>query len=596
MMGDLESNGMMDYQGRIIPVAYLPQDGQDGHVRIEFYAKDAGYPQVRLAWRYEGDPAEHEKVRKLPALASGNPRLVAARLMAGQEGVESLTWRMHSDFDKYDFREWIKLEPEEQVEHSLFAAEQGRAQLQWLERMHGAGLYRDSLAYPHLAGMRFEFELPQKLWAPEHTKSEVAAAQFKVVEPLVKRPQITDFPSAPVDAQGHFVSWDKPIGPSEEERLLSRLSQYPGVDVYWMGRTYLGRNIWAADLMLPSPSVLHSLAKETTLKAPIIYSGRQHANEVSSTSHILKLAEELVSDSQTREALKKLNVVVHPITNVDGAQLAMDLAKITPENMLHPGYHASLTADLVTGQWEEDPVYPESSTRKQLWESWLPDAFLNPHGYPSHEWVQPFSEYSAWVITRMQAETGRAWWIPRGWFTSLGYLGDEEHRTSKSVTYALRDQIATAMAKAPGVLEMNARMNDRYERYGQRWDERAFQQPIYQGVRIYMALKGQTPGARANSFMGRFPDVTYDDGYTEAPDETAYGPWLHLVASAGLAYDHAHLDYLSHGRFKIKRTQKEFFDGVQWKFERDRPILPEKMPESIPETNLTGSTSISGQQ
>jgi len=596
MLGDLVSNGLMDYQGRVIPVAYLPQDGQDGHVRIEFYGKDAGYPQVRLAWRFEGDPAEHEKVRKLPALAVGNPRLVAARLAAGQEGVESLTWRMRSDFDKYEFQEWVKLEPEEQVERSLFAAEQGSAQLQWLEQMHGAGLYRDSLAYPHLAGMSFEFELPQKLWAPEHAKSEVATARFKVMEPPVKRPQIADFPPAPVDAQGHFVSWEKPIGPLEEEHLLSRLSLYPGVNVYWMGRTYLGRNIWAADLMLPSPSVLHSLAKETTLKAPIIYSGRQHANEVSSTSHILKLAEELVSDSQTREALKKVNVVVHPITNVDGAQLAMDLAKITPENMLHPGYHASLTADLVTGQWEEDPVYPESSTRKQLWESWLPDAFLNPHGYPSHEWVQPFSEYSAWVITRMQAESGRAWWIPRGWFTSLGYLGDEDHRTSKSVTYALRDQIAAAMAKAPGVLEMNARMNDRYERYGQRWDGRAFQQPIYQGVRIYMALKGQTPGARANSFMGRFPDVTYDDGYTEAPDETAYGPWLHLVASAGLAYDHAHLDYLSHGKFKIKRTQKEFFDGVQWKLERDRPILPEKMPESIPETAPTGSTPTSDQQ
>jgi hypothetical protein len=51
-----------------------------------------------------------------------------------------------------------------------------------------------------------------------------------------------------------------------------------------------------------------------------------------------------------------------------------------------------------------------------------------------------------------------------------------------------------------------------------------------------------------------------------------------------------------YGKFKIKRTQKGFFDGVQWKFDRDRPILPEKMPESIPETNSTGVTLASGQQ
>ncbi len=583
MMGDLVSNGKMDYMGRVLPVAYPPQDGQDGHVRIEFYAKDAGYPRVKLAWHTAGDPVEHERVRPIPALAAGNPRLVSARVQSGGEGLKALTWRMQSDFDKYDFQGCIKLQPEEQVERSLFAAEQGAAQLHWLQQLHAQGLYRDALAYPHLGAIAMEFEQPRKLWAAEHVKSDIVTAQLNVPEPETKRPQIADVSPAPLDGGKQFVSWKNPIGPAEEERIMSRLASYPGVDVYWMGRTYLGLNIWAADILLPSPSVLRSMPKETTLKATIIYSGRQHANEVSSTSHILKLAEQLVTDARTRKTLEKVNVVVHPITNVDGAQLAMDLAKITPDNMLHPGYHASLTADVVTAQWDEDPVYPESATRKLLWQSWLPDAFLNPHGYPSHEWVQPFSEYAAWVITRMQAENGRAWWIPRGWFTSLGYLGDEEHRSSKSVTYALRDRIADAMAKTSGVLDMNARMNARYERYGQRWDEKAFQQPIYKGVRIYMALKGQTPKGQASSFMARYPDVTYDDGYTEAPDETAYGAWLQLVASAGLAYDHAHLDYFAEGKFKIHRTQKEFFDGVQWKVERDRPVLPERMKDNTPE-------------
>jgi hypothetical protein len=582
MLGDLVAGGRMDYQGRIIPVSFPSRDGEDGEVHIEFYAKDAGFPKVRLAWKTEGDPTEHEKVRPLAAVpSSGHMRLVAARLQAGKDSVSSLTWRMPVDFKKYNYNEWIVLAEKSRIDRTISSSDQAAAQVEWLQKMHAGGLYSDSLTYPHLASLGFEFELPVPLNAPEHAKKEIVLSQLAVVPPATKRPMIADFKPAPLDSTGHFVQWDNPISPGDEEHLLSRLSTYPGVDVYWMGRTYLGLNIWAADMTLPTPSTLTSMPKATTLKATIIYSGRQHANEVSSTSHLMKLGEELVLDPKRRESLKKVNVVLHPITNVDGAELAIDLAKIAPHNMLHPAYHASLTADVVNAQNEEFPVYPESATRRLLWNAWLPDAFLNPHGYPTHEWVQPFSEYSSWITTRTGAETGRTNWVPRGWFTSLGYLGDDEHPDSRNVTYALREKIVSEMAKTPGVLEMNAHENDRYERY-QHWDEESYQQPIYKGVRINMALKGQDGGARGNTgpsvgiggLMVRYPEITYDDGYTEAPDETAYGDFLHLVASAGLAYDHAHLDYLTEGNLKVKRTQKDAADGVTWQVERKRPILP----------------------
>ncbi|MCU1297987.1 MAG: hypothetical protein JWO91_2265 [Acidobacteriaceae bacterium] len=587
MFGDLLSNGKMDYQGRVIPVVYPSRDGEDGQVRIEFYGKDAAQPRVRLTWRETENGEEHEKIRKFPMLALGKPKLVAARLSEGHD-VQSLTWRVLVDSDRDQYRAWRKLVPAEQLEHTIMSAEQGISQLKWLEAMHSAGLYPDSLAYPHLSKLNFEFQLPMDVGAPEHTKPSVIGAEVAVPQPRSKRPQIADDQPKALDGQQHFVSWDEPIGTAETASIMSRLAQYPGVNVYWMGKSYLGENIWAADVMLPSPSELRSFAKETTLKTAIIYSGRQHANEVSSTSHILKLAEQLVTDPKSREALKKVNVVVHPITNPDGTNMSMELAKITPDNMLHPGYHGSLTADVDEGQWKDDPIYPESRTRRQLWEAWLPDAFLNPHGYASHEWVQPFSEYAGWVMTRISADDTRDWWIARGWFTSLDYLGDDEHPHSKQVTYALRDRIADNMAQTPGVLEMNARMNDRYERFGQRWDDRNFQQPIYKGVRIYMAVKGQTPDPKSPAFMMRFPDVTYDDGYTEAPDETAHGAWLHLVAAAGLAFDHAHLDYLAQAKYKIKRTQKEFFDGVDWKVDRERPVLPEQPDEK----QASGNTAL----
>lgn len=579
IMGDLMSSGKMDYQGRVIPVSYPSLEGQNGHVRIEYYAKDAGFPQVRLSWK-DDDGADHESTRELPALSGGQARLVAART-AGEQDVRSLVWRIAADYDKDEYDKWITEAEKGTVEHTVLSVQQALGQIEWLTRMHSAGLYADTFAYPHLKQLGFEFELPLGPEERVSNKSAIISGRIEVAAPAKPRPQIADFSPEPLDASGHFVSWDRPIDPAHSEHLLSRLATYPGVNVYWMGKTYLGRNIWAADVMLPSPSELRSMAKETTLKAVIIYSGRQHANEVSSTSHLFRLAEQLVSDPATRDSLKKVNVVIHPITNVDGAQLSIDLARITPDFMLHPGYHASLTADLTSGQWDPNPIYPESATRRLLWQAWLPDAFLNPHGYPTHEWVQPFSEYGAWIITRTEAEYGHTNWVPRGWFTSLFYLGDEEHKDSKTVAYALRERIVDNMKKTPGILELNKSMNDRYARF-QRFDTYGYQQPIYKGTRIYMALKGQNPSTGSDaldSFMLRYPDITYDDGYTEAPDETAYGKFLHLVASAGLAFDRAHLEYLTNGKFKITRKQKGFADGVQWSVDRERPVLPPNLTD-----------------
>jgi hypothetical protein len=353
-----------------------------------------------------------------------------------------------------------------------------------------------------------------------------------------------------------------------------------------MGRSYLGQNIWAADVMLPTSSKLRSWAKETTLKAAIVYSGRQHADEVSSTSHIDKLGEQLVTDQAIKAMLRQVNVVLHPIANPDGALLSYLLYKITPDNLLHTGYHGALIEDVSTAQWDRDTIYPESQTRRRLWEAWLPDAFLNPHGYPSHEWVQPFSGYTGWVVDRMGAYSGREWWLPRGWFTSLTYLRDRRYPDSEDVAYAMRDRIAAAMNRLPDLMALEQRMNARYERFGHRWDPDYMLQSIVDGVRIYMDLKGSQPAATETSFMGRYPAVTYDDAYTEAPDETAYGPYLALVASAGLAFDMVHLKYLAQGELRIKRTEKVLSDGVQWKVERERPILPSSQP-SIPQPTVS---------
>jgi len=596
MMGDLETGRPITYTGRVLPIVHGSEDGQDGHVRIEFYGKPAANPLVRLSWT-DAQGKHHKQERNLPPLTGEfQPRLIQARVMAGEAGVERLTWMLPADFVEDQYDDWLKLEGQDQVDRSIFSVAQARGQLHWLEQMHAAGLYGDEIAYPHLRQMAVEFDLPLPLTAKVDSPAPREFAAFAVPPPATPRPMIADF--QPIQGTP-FVQWDEPISPAENTAILASLAAYPGVNVYWMGRTYLGENIWAADLTLPTPALLRSWPKETTLKAAIVYSGRQHANEVSSTSHIDKLAEQLVTDPQKRALLNKVNVVLHPITNPDGAQLSVDLAKITPDNMLHPGYHGALSADVSSGQGETDPIYPESRTRRQLIEAWQPDAFLNPHGYPSHEWVQPFSEYSGWVQSRQGANSGRAWWIPRGWFTSLGYVRDDTHPYSKLIAFALQDRIVEAERNVPGLLPLEDRMNSRYERYGQRWQPRDMFQPIVNGIRIYMSLKGSggrgggaggagaaggdasaggagTPGS--GGVTGLSNDVTWDAGYTEAPDETAHGDYMKLMAAAGLAFDYVHLKYLAEGDLRITRTERDAAGAVTWRVERPRPILPPGTP------------------
>ncbi|MHB8676473.1 MAG: M14 family zinc carboxypeptidase [Candidatus Acidiferrales bacterium] len=579
MMGDLENGHPFNYPGRIIPIAHPSTDGHASRVHIEFYGKPAANPMVRLRWT-DAQGKQHDKKRNLPALAGPlEPRLIEARVKAGASGVESLTWSLPADYRHDRYQDWNKVEPRDQVEHTVFSAEQAQGQLHWLERMHAAGLYRDAVAYSHLQRMAMEFDLPRALSAKTDSPAPRVYSRWAIPSPGRGRPMISEY--AAKIRRTPIVQWSQPISPAENAGILARFSAYPGANVYWMGRSYLGQNIWTADVMLPSPSLLRSWAKETTLKASIIYSGRQHANEVSSTSHLDKLGELLLTDPKMRAWLKQVNVVLHPIDNPDGAQLSVELAKITPDNLLHPGYHGSLGADIVEGQSEIDPIYPESRTRPLLLEAWLPDAFLNPHGYPSHEWVQPFSEYSGWVQSRDTANPGRAWWIPRGWFTSMGYLRDPAHPYSEQIAYALRDRIVDAERRVPGLLPLEERMNARYERYGQRWDPRYMTQPIVGGIRIYMALKGtqvrKGPGASA-LYGGASPNITWDSGYTEAPDETAHGDYMKLLASAGLAFDMVHLKYLAHGKLRIRRAEKEGLDGVTWQVWRERPILPSSEP------------------
>jgi len=74
-----------------------------------------------------------------------------------------------------------------------------------------------------------------------------------------------------------------------------------------------------------------------------------------------------------------------------------------------------------------------------------------------------------------------------------------------------------------------------------------------------------------------WPQVTFFSGGTEAPDETAQGEWLNLVAKAGFSYLMANVKYLRDGEYDLERIEEAAAqDGVALTMLRVRPVRPGK--------------------
>jgi murein tripeptide amidase MpaA len=160
------------------------------------------------------------------------------------------------------------------------------------------------------------------------------------------------------------------------------------------------------EIGLKSKGKIISRRKITTYKPTVFILGRQHANEVSSTNYGFNIAWLLAKDPGYRKYLQQLNIVIEPMENPDGSALAVELQKITPHHMLHAGRYSALGTDIGYHVNKPDTLITEAKVRKKLYDRWQPDIFLNNHGYPSHEWVQQFSNYTPYLF--------RAYWIPRG--------------------------------------------------------------------------------------------------------------------------------------------------------------------------------------
>ncbi|HEX9887201.1 MAG TPA: M14 family zinc carboxypeptidase, partial [Longimicrobiales bacterium] len=551
----------LPYFGRVLPYIDPTGAGEPGRADISFTGKERGAAELRVrTFATPDDPAPTTREYGLGALPTETPKLTGVTVAAGDEGLRRLLFRVTAADSADRFDELKERSSEAGIDRQFLSVELLDGMLDALRRLHGAGLVRDALSWDRVDEVAIDFRveddsafhrrsvLPRSAGPASATRPRLAASGWR-------------------DSGEPMVQWDTPIPPVESDSVLARLGTFPGVDVYWIAESFLGQNVFAADFLPPHEAAYVSQAKLNALKPTLFLSGRQHANEVSSTSHILRLGELLVADSTYRSMLRRVNVVLHPITNPDGARLAVEMQETNPDFMLHAGYLGALGVDATSGEGDDDPVYPESQARRRIRETWLPDIYINMHGYPSHEWVQYFAGYSAWVRGRQGGQ--RSWWTPRGWFIpGLGWADDDDNPDYRTAQFAILDSVASAMTASPGN-DVSRRLYARYRKYGEQ-DQDDFTEYFHNGILVNLRLRGsESIGQGAYSQR-----ITYFSTTTEAPDETARGDWLHTVATMGLTHSTALLRYLATGEFRVEREAEAYEGVVTRKIFRVKPVMP----------------------
>jgi hypothetical protein len=505
--------------GRIIPRVHQARDGQGGLTRIRFTGKAGPNPRVALSWKDRDGKSRHRAESLVPT-QNGDPKITALTVQSGLSAVVSLE---------------ISGVPDSPENRSL---------LQIVLEFHQHGVGLNWLSYADIESLKFgSIEIPK-------TKSPSRKLRLEHV----------------VGNEGSsIVQWDTPIGPDECEQIVRRLTEFPEVSAFHTGRSYLGQPIWALEVVAPSQGKYTSQSRSIVAKPVLFITGRQHANEVSSTSHILKLAELLATDQEVRKLLEDVHFVLQPITNPDGAALVEEFCRDTPDFMLHAGYLGSLGSDVTTEQWSEYPLYPEAHVRPDLWRMWLPDIVLNPHGYPSHEWVQLFAGYTAWVKSR--SITARDWWIPRGWFIpGFSYM-----EGSRDAAFKARDRATAHLRTRLG--PWNQEMYHRYAKYGVH-DPETFRAQFCDDVMVNFSPKGLMQKPDGFTFMQRYPQITLLETVTEVPDEVAHGNWLKTLSQAGMEFSLATAQYLADSHQQPERTIQHTKETTILKLRRLRPYQP----------------------
>lgn len=508
--------------GNVFPMIHPSTEGEAPRLKVTFEDWLATAPHMIIKWKEKGKEEASRRIA-FPSLKS-KPITLPALIYDGLEArVESLV----AEFDFEKEADYLAL-------LDILAS---------YRELVDKGLLPTGLSYPGLNSIRL------KLSSKDMAKEEILA-----VLPLEPPAKVVLQPLKPGEA---IVDTGRILSPEMVQDVVNRLGRFSQIRTFTGGRSYEKRNVPVIEIFKPLGKYI-SVPRLIAQKPTLFLSGRQHANEVSSTNTILKLAELLASDKTYQDFVNKINFVFEPMENPDGAALAYELQKLTPFHSLHAGRYGSLGIDVGSMGGSARPLLPEALVRRNLNAKWFPDIYLNLHGYPSHEWVQPFSNYSPYLF--------RDYWIPRGWYAYYRYLDLPLYRVYKEAGEELRSFIIGEMQADPKIKDSNKKFYDRYARWATRWQPHLNYLELVDGLNLYSKRRSSSAGR-----LSPRTQMTFVEETPELMDETARGAWLDFLSTQGLTYLRAHLKYLAQAKFETARVEEESGERVRIQFLRGRP-------------------------
>lgn len=561
LIGNRYQVGPLHYAGRVKPYIH-DQQGEAARAEISLTGKDRARPMLKMEYRIDGELEPITQKYELANLEMEEPHLGGIWVQSGRQGLSRVLFNVQAETESDRYQEFRKRATEHSIDRAYTSVERLERMLQILKKMHQQGMFEQTMSLEELDEIIIRFT------AKDDEQFEKYVSLYQTSDPaLASYPKLPEVEISSSDDP--IVQWETPISPEENNRLLAKLNQFPEVNAYYMADSFLGHHVFAADVLPSFPSDYVSQAKLNALRPTLFLSAREHGNEVSSTSYLLRLLEYIATDSEYRKYLDRVNLVVQPMKNPDGAGLAYEMYQLNKDFTNHAGYIGALGINIrnALDRNKLDPIYPEATVRQALRETWLPDIFMNLHGYPKKEWVQNFAGYSAWV--RNRNVTSRSWWGYRGWFMpGYGWLDDPEYPDYKTATLGVLDVVTKAVRDSEEMQQANERAYRTYTKY--RSHDKDFVEYFENDVLVYKSIKGSE--LDENGITG--PKITYVRHTTESPDETAYGDWLKMINKAGIAHTEAALRFLYEGQNRIEEIHTEDGGYLLQKKYRIKPIIP----------------------
>jgi len=517
-----EDSSRYSAPGNILPLVHPSLEGKGGRVKVVFEDWQAQSPQMILKWKEKGKIELTKKVI-FPKIKSGKIRVPGILYNGEEDCIEQLLTQVEI-LDESDYTSLIDI-------------------IARLRELQAKKLLRDPFQYPKLKSINIILKYK------DLTKEEILSVSYEEEQSPLSSNKRAGGPIA--------VPTEDIISPQTCLEIAEQLGQLDNIKTYIAGRSYENRQIPVLEISTPNEKYT-SLARLVAFKPTLYLSGRQHANEVSATNYILKFAELISTEKEYSGYIQKINFVLHPMENPDGADLAYKLQEMTPDHSLHAGRYTSLGIDVGYQVSAARPLLPESKVRGILFDRWIPDIYLNLHGYPSHEWVQQFSGYTPYLF--------RDYWIPRGWFAYYRSLTLPIYQEWKEAAADLKDKIIHEMTSEPDILSSNQKFYDRYFRWAARWQPHMNYLERDDGLNLY-AKRRSSRASRLNARRS----LTFVEETPELMDETARGPWLDFLVRQGLTYLWAHVKYLYQTEFTIVRIEEEINNQISIQFVRSRP-------------------------